>query len=206
MESIKHLLLILCSFQVDGERWYSATDIDSEETYGLAKDTVTNYIQEDKFLPIGIRVDDVYPKNYSSWHFMTPKPSNDWKPSLSGFKATTDDSNTAETKVKKIRKKCSKMSRSKHARTNKTRTRFLEVFEVVEFDHVSCMSSSGLEGSCRHEIECQTSGGTAMGSCADGYGTCCVSKLIETNEEAFRKKVIIIFILVVRLLFILMLY
>lgn len=56
------------------------------------------------------------------------------------------------------------------------RKRFLEVFEVVEFDHVACTSSSGLEGTCLPENECQNSGGSTMGSCADGYGTCCVSK------------------------------
>ncbi|XP_049872883.1 uncharacterized protein LOC126371610 [Pectinophora gossypiella] len=54
--------------------------------------------------------------------------------------------------------------------------RFLEVFEVVEFDHDACVSSSGLEGTCLPEFDCQTSGGLPMGSCADGYGTCCVTQ------------------------------
>lgn len=56
------------------------------------------------------------------------------------------------------------------------RTKFLEVFEVVEFEHVICISSSGLEGTCIHEYECAAKGGSSMGTCANGYGTCCVSK------------------------------
>lgn len=179
MKSIKSLLTIICFLEVNSERWYSATVVDSEESIRLAKDRVTNYIQDEKFLPIGIRkADDNYPRNYSSWHFKKRKKyNNEWKPSMFGFK-TVPNVNSVETRIKKIRKKCSKVPRISHARENKSRTRFLEVFEVVEFDHVSCTSSSGLEGSCLHEFECQTAGGTAMGSCADGYGTCCVSKLI----------------------------
>ncbi|CAH2084768.1 unnamed protein product [Euphydryas editha] len=53
-------------------------------------------------------------------------------------------------------------------------SRFLDVFEVVEFEHVSCFSVNGLEGTCLHEHDCQKIGGVTMGTCADGYGTCCV--------------------------------
>ncbi|KAL4716114.1 hypothetical protein ACJJTC_013891 [Scirpophaga incertulas] len=56
-----------------------------------------------------------------------------------------------------------------------SKPRFLEVFQVVEFDHVTCVSSSGLEGTCLHEYDCEVSGGSTMGTCADGYGTCCVT-------------------------------
>ncbi|CAG4929896.1 unnamed protein product [Colias eurytheme] len=53
-------------------------------------------------------------------------------------------------------------------------SRFLEVFEVVEFDHVPCTSINGLEGTCLHEYDCNKTGGKNMGICADGYGTCCI--------------------------------
>ncbi|XP_052741096.1 uncharacterized protein LOC112045699 [Bicyclus anynana] len=53
--------------------------------------------------------------------------------------------------------------------------RFLELFELVEFDHKSCSTNNGLEGTCLLEIDCHNSGGTPMGKCADGYGTCCVT-------------------------------
>lgn len=59
---------------------------------------------------------------------------------------------------------------------SKSNLRFLDVFQIVEFEHVSCTSSSGLEGKCLHEYECKKSGGSTMGDCADGYGTCCVGK------------------------------
>lgn len=61
-------------------------------------------------------------------------------------------------------------------RPNTYQSRFLDVFEVVEFDHVPCSSSNGLEGVCIHEYDCHKSGGASMGMCADGYGTCCVGK------------------------------
>ncbi|XP_050348898.1 uncharacterized protein LOC126772542 [Nymphalis io] len=57
---------------------------------------------------------------------------------------------------------------------SKGRNRFLDVFEVVEFDHVTCSSFNGFEGTCLHEYDCQKIGGVTMGTCADGYGTCCV--------------------------------
>ncbi|XP_045449616.1 uncharacterized protein LOC123658218 [Melitaea cinxia] len=54
-------------------------------------------------------------------------------------------------------------------------SRFLDIFEVIEFDHVSCFSVDGLEGTCLHEYDCQKIGGITMGTyCADDYGTCCV--------------------------------
>lgn len=56
-------------------------------------------------------------------------------------------------------------------------SRFLDIFEVIEFDHVSCFSVDGLEGTCLHEYDCQKIGGITTGTyCADGYGTCCVSE------------------------------
>lgn len=64
----------------------------------------------------------------------------------------------------------------KHVRPNR-KAKFLDVFQVVQFDNVPCVSSSGLEGICLHEYECKASGsGIAMGECADGYGVCCVCK------------------------------
>lgn len=56
--------------------------------------------------------------------------------------------------------------------------KFLEVFQIVEFQNEICTSSSGLEGKCLHEYECKSAGGAPMGDCADGYGTCCVSKYL----------------------------
>lgn len=69
------------------------------------------------------------------------------------------------------------LSRIKMTTTKaKSKPRFLDVFQVVEFEHVLCTSASGLEGRCLHHYDCETIGGSSMGSCADGYGICCVSK------------------------------
>lgn len=52
--------------------------------------------------------------------------------------------------------------------------RFLSIFEVVNFNNVDCLSSSGLKGTCLHSLECSSRFGTESGECADGYGICCV--------------------------------
>ncbi|KAG7298987.1 hypothetical protein JYU34_017457 [Plutella xylostella] len=76
---------------------------------------------------------------------------------------------------RKIVKRCPTPYRNKYMDGSR-KGKFLEVFQVVEFDHVPCTSSSGLEGVCLHEYECLTSGGQTMGVCADGYGSCCVTQ------------------------------
>ena len=45
------------------------------------------------------------------------------------------------------------------------------------FPNGACMSSSaGKNGTCYAEDECTNKGGTGYGSCAGGYGVCCVCK------------------------------
>lgn len=88
---------------------------------------------------------------------------------------------TYKPKKRVIQKRCPSVRPRQKKQINfndNAKKRFLEIFEVVEFDHVLCTSSSGLEGTCLPENECQESGGSTMGSCADGYGTCCVSKYL----------------------------
>lgn len=83
-------------------------------------------------------------------------------------------------KRKIIKRRCptKRLRQTKKLGANKAASaKFLEVFEVVQFENIACISSSGLEGICLHEYECESSGGSTMGTCADGYGTCCVSKL-----------------------------
>ncbi|XP_073955150.1 uncharacterized protein isoform X2 [Choristoneura fumiferana] len=84
--------------------------------------------------------------------------------------------NNTQLRRKIIRRRCpaSIPRQKKQLSAKETKTRFLEIFEVVEFDHVPCTSSSGLEGTCLHESDCQGIGGATMGTCADGYGACCV--------------------------------
>ena len=47
------------------------------------------------------------------------------------------------------------------------------------FPNGACMSSSaGKNGTCYAKDECENKGGTGYGSCAGGYGVCCVCKLV----------------------------
>ncbi|KAK4878123.1 hypothetical protein RN001_010629 [Aquatica leii] len=55
--------------------------------------------------------------------------------------------------------------------------KFLSLFTIIKFPNTMCTGSNGVnvyDGTCYYESECQARNGTAMGSCADGYGVCCV--------------------------------
>ncbi|XP_046978214.1 uncharacterized protein LOC124543928 isoform X3 [Vanessa cardui] len=77
-------------------------------------------------------------------------------------------------RAKRINKRRCAQRPKKNRFNSKGQNRFLDVFEVVEFDHVTCSALNGFEGTCLHEYDCQKLGGKTMGTCADGYGTCCV--------------------------------
>ncbi|XP_064106766.1 uncharacterized protein LOC135215741 [Macrobrachium nipponense] len=55
--------------------------------------------------------------------------------------------------------------------------RFLSLFSVIRFKNSMCSGSSGLSGTCYTYKSCVNNGGTSSGSCADGFGTCCVTQL-----------------------------
>ncbi|KAK9729252.1 hypothetical protein QE152_g15997, partial [Popillia japonica] len=50
----------------------------------------------------------------------------------------------------------------------------LSLFTLVQFSNQDCMGATGDNGSCLTPAECAQRGGTANGSCAFGYGACCV--------------------------------
>ena len=48
---------------------------------------------------------------------------------------------------------------------------------VYRFPNGACMSTSaGKNGTCYAQDECDNKGGKGYGSCAGGYGVCCVCK------------------------------
>ena len=51
------------------------------------------------------------------------------------------------------------------------------VVQIVTFDNGPCQTTSGEVGSCYSQKECSAMGGTASGTCAKGFGICCVGKL-----------------------------
>merc|ERR1712110_750684 len=52
--------------------------------------------------------------------------------------------------------------------------RLLNLFSIVTFSNDGCTASSGDTGLCISGSECSTRGGTIEGSCAQGFGACCV--------------------------------
>jgi len=55
--------------------------------------------------------------------------------------------------------------------------KFLSVFQIVKFKNGDCPASDGNRGVCFTEAECSSKGGVASGSCASGFGVCCVFTL-----------------------------
>ena len=53
----------------------------------------------------------------------------------------------------------------------------LSIVNIIKFENGPCnASSTGLTGTCYTSKECLTKGGTASGSCASGFGVCCLCK------------------------------
>jgi len=52
--------------------------------------------------------------------------------------------------------------------------RFLNLITWVKFDNEECAADTGDNGTCYTSTECAQYGGVAQGSCAAGFGVCCV--------------------------------
>jgi len=52
--------------------------------------------------------------------------------------------------------------------------RFLSLFTIVSFKNDACTSTAGTNGTCYSSNDCSSLGGTASGSCASGFGVCCL--------------------------------
>ena len=53
---------------------------------------------------------------------------------------------------------------------------FVFGYNIFLFQNDMCVGSSSRNGTCYTESECEDKSGTAAGSCADGFGVCCISK------------------------------
>lgn len=51
------------------------------------------------------------------------------------------------------------------------------IFQVVEFPNDYCEGDNSKNGTCYTKEECEDKGGVSSGSCAEGYGVCCVQTL-----------------------------
>ena len=57
---------------------------------------------------------------------------------------------------------------------DKREGKFLGIFNIVTFPNNICNGTNDLQGICYSSTECTSKGGEASGSCASGFGTCCV--------------------------------
>ncbi|XP_040564296.1 uncharacterized protein [Lepeophtheirus salmonis] len=51
--------------------------------------------------------------------------------------------------------------------------RFFNLFTVVRFLNLPCLTSTGRNGTCFADTDCEDQGGVIDGVCASGYGVCC---------------------------------
>jgi len=75
---------------------------------------------------------------------------------------------------------------NKLATANSTSKAFARgIFNVIQFPNTGCAAGSGRNGTCYTSSECTSKGGTSDGTCANGYGVCCVIKLTcgQTTSE-----------------------
>jgi len=64
-------------------------------------------------------------------------------------------------------------------------SKMYSIFNVVKFPNDVCKGSSSKNGTCYTAEECKNRKGTSSGSCASGYGVCCIISLAcgETSSE-----------------------
>ena len=61
----------------------------------------------------------------------------------------------------------------------------LSLFSIIRFANSFCYGSNGLNGTCYTSAECSSKGGTASGTCAQGFGVCCTSKFKDKKTYWF---------------------
>lgn len=52
--------------------------------------------------------------------------------------------------------------------------KLISTFQIVRFPNDVCIGTNSRNGTCYTSAECSDKGGTSSGSCADGFGVCCV--------------------------------
>ena len=55
--------------------------------------------------------------------------------------------------------------------------KLLGAFNIVRYPNDPCEGDNNAMGTCYSAEECENKGGRSDGSCANGYGVCCVCKL-----------------------------
>ncbi|XP_059095571.1 uncharacterized protein LOC131890277 [Tigriopus californicus] len=65
---------------------------------------------------------------------------------------------------------------SKNSSSSNRNGKLLSLFQIVQFPNDPCVSTSR-NGTCYTSDECESRGGSSSGSCAQGFGVCCIFSL-----------------------------
>lgn len=64
------------------------------------------------------------------------------------------------------------------------------IFQIIKFENAPCVGGTR-NGTCFTEAECETAGGKKDGTCADGFGVCCVTKLTVGQTTSLNQSYIV---------------
>ncbi|XP_059078417.1 uncharacterized protein LOC131876897 isoform X2 [Tigriopus californicus] len=60
---------------------------------------------------------------------------------------------------------------------NRRGSKVLSIFQIVQFKNGPCSTTGAQSGTCYTQAECDAREGTAAGTCAGGFGVCCIINL-----------------------------
>jgi len=64
------------------------------------------------------------------------------------------------------------------------------IFQIIKFENAVCVGSTR-NGTCFTDSECEAKGGTDDGSCADGFGVCCIKIIDASGSTALNNSYIV---------------
>jgi len=65
-------------------------------------------------------------------------------------------------------------NRTEEGNSTRGAGRFLNLFSVIRFSNIPCLGTDNRNGTCYTEKQCRERSGTLSGTCAGGFGVCCV--------------------------------
>jgi len=68
--------------------------------------------------------------------------------------------------------------------------KFFSIFQIIKFENAACAGSTR-NGTCFTDSECEAKGGTDDGSCADGFGVCCIKIIDASGSTALNNSYIV---------------
>lgn len=69
------------------------------------------------------------------------------------------------------------------------RQKRFSIFQIIKFENTNCIGTTRT-GTCFTEQECESNGGTKDGTCADGFGVCCIKTIAQGESSNLNQTVI----------------